>query len=258
MNPRDLFVDKLCNFTPIHTRVDRILKLGEKHDASFTFFVTAENVTSRNDEILETIVDQGHEIGSHSYAHVDFQHIDRDSARSQIERSLTVLDDYYDVQGFRAPYLTANEAAVDAARDLGLRYSSSNRGDRPEQTDGFWTLPVTRPQDAELLHSNEHTLAEVKALWAEWVGPGEVLLFHPWRLGADRFVDALADMLSESCDFLTMSEFIQGTSGCCITFDFDFLQQRQVYEHTARHLYRSPHIKETIGGWFGSTAERSS
>jgi hypothetical protein len=104
--------------------------------------------------------------------------------------------------------------------------------------------------DADVLHNNEHSLPEIKRLWADYVGSGEVLLFHPWRLGADRFVDALNEMLSASCEFVTMSEYLESRNGCCISFDFDFLEQRQVYEHTLRHLYRSPHIKESLAQRF--------
>ncbi len=246
MNPRDLLIDKFLNFTPIRTRVKRILDYGDRYGASFTFFVTAEHVTPRNDDILEEIVDRGHEIGSHSYSHIDFQHIEQEMAKKQIERSIDILNDYCDIEGFRAPYLIANDETLQAARELGLRYTSSNRGDAPEQHGEIWSLPVTRPMDAVVLHNNEHSLSEVKQLWNDYVEAGEVLLFHPWRLGADRFVDVLDEMLAAPCELVTMSEYVDNRKGCCITFDFDFLQQRQVYEHTFRHLYRSPHIKKSV------------
>ena len=245
VNLRDLFVDKFFNFTPIRTRVTRILDYADQYDASFTFFVTAEHITNNNDGILDEIVDRGHEIGSHSFAHVDFEHIEQEAAEKQIERSLDILNTYYDVEGFRAPYLMANDATLRAAREIGLRYTSSNRGNTLKRHGDIWSLPVTRPMDAVVLHNNEYSLSEVKQLWIDYVGPGEVLLFHPWRLGADRFVEVLDEMLTASCEFVTMSKYVDNRKGCCITFDFDFLHQRQVYEHTFRHLYRSPHIKQT-------------
>lgn len=246
MNVRDLLIDKFLNFTQIRTRVKRILDYGDQYNASFTFFVTAEHVTSRNDDILDEIVSRGHEIGSHSFAHVGFEEIRRDAARSQIKRSLKILNKYTEIKGFRAPYLTANEKTRKAASDLGLRYTSSNRGESPEHHGDIWSLPVTRPMDADVLHSSNYSLSEVKQLWVDHIGPGEVLLFHPWRLGATRFVDVLDDMLATSCEFVTMSEYTNNLDGCCITFDFDFLQQHQVYEHTFRHIYRSPHIKKSV------------
>ena len=250
VNLRDLFVDKFFNFTPIRTRVTRILDYADQYDASFTFFVTAEHITNNNDGILDEIVDRGHEIGSHSFAHVDFEHIEQEAAKKQIDRSLDILNTYYDVEGFRAPYLMANDATLRAAREIGLRYTSSNRGNTLKRHGDIWSLPVTRPMDAVVLHNNEYSLSEVRQLWIDYVGPGEILLFHPWRLGADRFVDVLDEMLAASCEFVTMSEYVDNREGCCITFDFDFLQQRQVYEHTFRHLYRSPHIKQSVNQYF--------
>ena len=56
--------DKFLNPEPLTRRVERILKAGRRFDARFTFFVTASQISSSRSELLNKIVDQGHEIGS--------------------------------------------------------------------------------------------------------------------------------------------------------------------------------------------------
>jgi len=242
VNVRDLFVDRLLNLEPIERRIDRILRLGDEYDARFTFYVTAGNVRPRNEHIVERIVDAGHEIGSHAYTHRGFASIEKPAARDQIQRSLDVLSEFYPVEGFRAPYLVGNEATAAACRELGLTYDSSQKGETPECEGGLWTVPVTQPQDGEIVHRTRFSTSHVVPAWCEFPGPGEVLLFHPWRLGSKRYIDALEQMLQSECAFGPVSEFIDDRSTCCITFDLDFLEMRQVYPHTFMHLFRSPHL----------------
>jgi len=242
MNYRDTFVDKFLNFESVETRIERLLKLGEQYDATFTFYITAGNISGRNEHIVEEIAAHGHEIGSHSYAHLNFGDIDETRARRQIKRSLDVLNEYYPVKGFRAPYLVGNKATERACRSLGLTYSSSNPGKQPRCDDGFWTVPVTKPQDGEVVHRTNFSTGHVRSEWIDFVGSGEVLLFHPWRIGAKKYIDTFEQLLRADCEFGSVSEFISDQSLCCLTFDLDFLSWWQVYPHTLKHLFRSPHL----------------
>ncbi len=240
--------DKFLDFQPLEKKIDQILNLGDRFSARFTFFVTTEYVNKRNDHILRKIDKSGHEIASHSHKHISFAKISRKKARYQIARSLQKLQRYSRICGFRAPYLVSNEQSDQACRDCGLVYTSSDPGKKAFYNRGLWKIPVTRPMDYQVIQSEGivDTLCIGKA-WKSFAGPGQVLLFHPWRIGSRRYVNFLEQILRMPLRFGAIEDFIDDRSLCCITFDLDFLETKQVYFHTLKHLYRSPHLNLNRG-----------
>ena len=236
--------DKFLNPEPLERRVGRILELGRKYDARFTFFVTTGHLRPRHEKLIRQIVDHGHELGSHSHDHLNFAVISYQEAKSQISRSMDVLTRFYPVSGFRAPYLRSNQAVAQACRDIGLVYQSSDPGVKPEKKGDLWEIPVTCPMDYEVIQIERCTrFSEISDRWCSFPDTGEVLLFHPWRIGARRYIEVLERMLDSHLKYTTIEQYISDHSVCSITFDLDFLETRQVYLHTIRHLFRSPHLR---------------
>lgn len=235
--------DKFFEFDRLSHKINRILELGTQYKARFTFFVTAAHINRKNDFILQKIVAAGHEVGSHAYRHVNFQDISYQKAKDQIQASLDILTQYAPVNGFRAPYLKAGPPVASACKDCGLIYHSSNPGGKTEKDKGLWHIPVTQPMDYEVIQNE--MITDTKRIGKRWVGfagPGQVLLFHPWRLGARKYIGFLEKILQKDLRFGSMTDYLSDPSICCITFDLDFLQTRQVYIHTLKHLIYSPHI----------------
>lgn len=105
--------------------VPRILALLAEYSLPATFFVpgvTAE----RYPHLVERIVDAGHEVGHHSYAH--FSPVDQDEAaeRADFERALGVLE-RFDVrpEGFRCPSWEPAWRTPALVAEYGLAYDSS-------------------------------------------------------------------------------------------------------------------------------------
>jgi peptidoglycan/xylan/chitin deacetylase (PgdA/CDA1 family) len=105
--------------------VPRILALLAEYSLPATFFVpgvTAE----RYPHLVERIVDAGHEVGHHSYAH--FSPVDQDEAaeRADFERALAVLE-RFDVrpEGFRCPSWEPTWRTPALVAEYGLAYDSS-------------------------------------------------------------------------------------------------------------------------------------
>jgi peptidoglycan-N-acetylglucosamine deacetylase len=105
--------------------VPRILALLAEYSLPATFFVpglTAE----RYPEAVERILEAGHEIGHHSYAH--FSPIDQHEAaeRADFERALEVLDRFgVRPEGFRCPSWEPTWRTPALVAEHGLAYDSS-------------------------------------------------------------------------------------------------------------------------------------
>jgi peptidoglycan/xylan/chitin deacetylase (PgdA/CDA1 family) len=105
--------------------VPRILDLLAEYSLPATFFVpglTAE----RYPQTLERILEAGHEIGHHSYAH--FSPIDQDEAaeRADFERALAALDRFgVRPEGFRCPSWEPAWRTPALVAEHGLAYDSS-------------------------------------------------------------------------------------------------------------------------------------
>ncbi len=109
--------------------VPRLLQMLEREDLPATFFVPGHTVESFPAEV-ETILAAGHEIGHHSWAHVDPGGQPADEERADMERALATLDRVgVRPQGFRSPSadLSANTLAL--LEEHGFLYDSSLMAD---------------------------------------------------------------------------------------------------------------------------------
>ncbi len=141
------------------TRV--LLRLFDELDVRATFFALGRAVEQYPD-VLKEVRDHGHEIGSHGYGHELLFRLTPDRFRSDVERSLDVIESIAGVRpiGYRAPAFSIVEQtrwAGPILADLGLRYSSSvfpfagrrygdpdvPRGPHRWPTCDLWELPLS-------------------------------------------------------------------------------------------------------------------
>ena len=84
-----------------------LLNLLRKYNAKATFFTlgsTAENFP----DLIKSIQEDGHEIASHSYSHIDLRKVSKDEFRKDFLKSLQVLENITGekILGFRAPWFS--------------------------------------------------------------------------------------------------------------------------------------------------------
>jgi polysaccharide deacetylase family protein (PEP-CTERM system associated) len=108
---------------------DRVLALCEEAGVVGTFFVLTWNA-ERHPEIVRRIVDAGHEVATHGYAHRIVYEQTPEEFRADVERAKKTLEDLTGtpVLGYRAPsfsFTTQSLWAPDVLLDLGLQYDSS-------------------------------------------------------------------------------------------------------------------------------------
>lgn len=105
--------------------VPRVLDLLRRHEIRATFFVPGHTVESFPGE-TESILEQGHEIAHHSYAHVDPSRQSRDEERADMERALHVLDSIgVKPLGYRSPSADLSESTLTLIEEHGFIYDSS-------------------------------------------------------------------------------------------------------------------------------------
>jgi len=107
----------------------RILDLFAEHDVQATFF-TLGWIAERNPGLIRRIVEAGHEVASHGYAHVRVTLQTQKDFREDVSRTRKLLEDACGeaVKGYRAASFSigrSNLWALDVLGEAGYVYSSS-------------------------------------------------------------------------------------------------------------------------------------
>lgn len=124
--PRERWSSLPCR---VEANIERILALLDEGNAKATFF-TLGWVGERYAPMVRRIVDNGHELASHGYAHRRASEQSASEFRQDVARSKRILEDIggRPVLGYRAPSFsigTRNLWALDVLHECGYRYSSS-------------------------------------------------------------------------------------------------------------------------------------
>ena len=105
--------------------VPRALDLLDRHGINGTFFVPGHTVESFPRE-TESILQRGHEIAHHSYAHVDPSQQSRHEELADMERALEVLGRIgVKPLGYRSPSADLSDSTLELVEEHGFVYDSS-------------------------------------------------------------------------------------------------------------------------------------
>lgn len=113
----------------VERNVDAILAMLNEHKAHATWF-TLGWIAERYPALVRRIVEQGHELASHGYAHLRATDQSREEFLQDITRAKSLLEDIggIAVKGYRAPSFSigrGNLWALECLGEAGYRYSSS-------------------------------------------------------------------------------------------------------------------------------------
>ncbi|MDB1123726.1 XrtA system polysaccharide deacetylase [Vibrio algarum] len=113
----------------VDVSTQRLLDIFAQHDTKATFFVLGW-VAEACPQLIKNIVEQGHELASHGYAHQKANQQTPKVFREDVYRSKSFLEDTtgVSVRGYRAPSFSidpSNEWAFEVLAELGFIYSSS-------------------------------------------------------------------------------------------------------------------------------------
>jgi len=109
--------------------VPRVLTLLKRHDLPATFFIPGHTIDSFP-EVVDTILDAGHEIAHHSYAHIDPSQQSPAEERQDMEQAMETLTRIgVKPLGFRSPSADFSQVTLSLLDEFGFLYDSSLMAD---------------------------------------------------------------------------------------------------------------------------------
>lgn len=174
----------------------RLLQLMDAHDVKATCFVLGK-VAEDHPNVVRRIDEQGHEVATHGYSHEKVYNLTPDRFRSELRRSIDVLQDLTGkpVLGHRAPYFSITDEslwALDILYEEGIRYDSSIH---PVMNDRYG-IPDADRQPSHIETPSGYSLLEVPVATFPLprvnvpCGGGAYLRIYPYWLQS-QFISAL-------------------------------------------------------------------
>jgi polysaccharide deacetylase family protein (PEP-CTERM system associated) len=184
------------------------LRILEINDIRATFFVLGW-VAEREPFLVREILDRGHEIGSHGYAHELVFNQSPEDFREDLRRSIGAIADVTGEMpaGYRAPSFSINDSclwALDIIADFGFTYDASilpvrmrhyganGVSKRPHKLEnGLWEFPAATMEAAgiELPFGGGGYFRLYPFLVTRWAthrlnaaGRPAMVYLHPWEL----------------------------------------------------------------------------
>ncbi|QYJ03083.1 polysaccharide deacetylase [Nocardioides panacisoli] len=190
--------------------VPRLLEILRRQDVLATFFVPGLTAETYPDTVRR-IVDGGHDIAHHGYAHEPMGTLTEDQEAAVLDRGLQALADVADVRpvGYRAPWWELNWHSADLLHERGFLYDSSLLdGDRPYEmacarTTGASIVQV--PVDWALDDWEQY------AFYPGWTGSG--VIESPAKVREMWQLEAEALHRERGCFVLTNHPFLSGRPG---------------------------------------------
>jgi peptidoglycan-N-acetylglucosamine deacetylase len=187
----------LGSFRGVDEGMPRLLDSVAELGIRCTFFTTAD-VARRAPAIVERLVSEGHELGSHSVTHPRFDRLTPDAARREIDESASVLRRFAPVTSFRAPYLVFPEEFLPMLIEAGFTVDSSAARYKIGNDRNISTLRTDCGTLVRVPASITSSALRLPRLLREhWLGilaTPLVLFVHPWE-----FVDLRGEKLRWDC-----------------------------------------------------------
>jgi len=178
---------------PRHTEI--ILDILKEHNIRATFFVVGKNANLHS-EIVKREILEGHEIGNHTYSHIDLQKSSPSTIEADILKTEEILYEIceYRPKLLRPPGGKYGETACLSAKKLDYRLA-------------LWTIDSkdwSKPTPEKII---EKILSTTKS--------GDILLFHDFIAGTSPTPAAISKIIptlkSQGYKFVTVSELITST-----------------------------------------------
>jgi len=178
--------------------VEFVIEMGKKQGHKYTFFIVGK-LARDNPGLVEYVLKNGHEVGSHSLQHVIPCRLDKESFYEELIESKKILESQgAKVSGFRAPHLLLNDSQYELIAKAGYRYSSSKLWDHHPIEYGNGDYPITEiPVTFEDWTCIKYRgdPGKLTKLVSDAARPGSVMLLHATFLASENFKDLWGEVL---------------------------------------------------------------
>jgi Predicted xylanase/chitin deacetylase len=174
-----------------------LLELFEKTNIRTTFFTTGD-VARHFPITIQSIVDAGHELGCHGDTHAPFDTLDRETARREIQNSMSELRRFYPVQSFRAPNLRFPDEYLPLLEEADIRLDASQAKYKPTYWFRKHCQTKLKRVPASITSSVLRLPIWVRCFFLQRLKDPAILFVHPWE-----FVDFRSSNLRLDCRFRT-------------------------------------------------------
>lgn len=170
----------------------RILDILEKHHVKATFFLTGKWV-EKFPSYARRIVNDGHEIGNHTYSHPDAVTISSSAFKSDIEKAETIIKKTTGQSPhpyFRFPYGSYNTTSLQAVGEAGYPYSIQ------------WSL--------DTIDWKQPSIDVIADRIKTGASNGDIILMHIGSQNTPEAVDQVIPLLkAKGYQLVTLSELLQ-------------------------------------------------
>jgi peptidoglycan-N-acetylglucosamine deacetylase len=127
--------------------VPRILHMLKKRNIQSTWFIPGHTIETYPD-VCKMIVEHGHEIALHGYAHENFNSLPAEEEWEILQRSVQVAEALVGrkPKGFRSPAWDVSSRTIEFLEELGIMYDSSQMGND-------YSVSFSRYRDEHSKHS---------------------------------------------------------------------------------------------------------
>ena len=169
---------------------EKILDILNQYGGKATFFVLGDRVNVRKNTLIR-IVNEGHEIGNHSWSHRQLTHLTADEIKDQIMMTRAKI---YDVTGkdcliVRPPYGLCNDVVKEIGRNLGVTFVN-------------WSVDTLdwKTKDAQAIYN------EV----IKNVSDGALILCHDlYKTTVDAIETVVPQLIDEGYQLVTISQLME-------------------------------------------------
>ena len=223
--------------------LNNIFNILEKYEAKFTFSIVA---SIAKEELIETIMNKGHEIASHSLYHVKHKGLSFETQFNYISKSLELLNNYgANIQGFRAPYNSYDTNTFKCLNKLNIIYDAGVRKEESyrkilqpfhimidDVESRFVSFPVFNISDESLDELPQHIVLKSFIEHIDNLPDNgiSVLQLHPIRIGQEKYLQFFNELVSHittnGFKMPTLTEVLNKKNimpAICLTGDIDCL-----------------------------------
>ncbi len=164
---------------PDKVYTDKILALLKAHNAKGTFFMLGENTIGK-DEVIQRVIQQGHQVASHLYSHVNYAKVPAETGAQQLAESVVKTQDILEKASGKRPQYVRMPHGID----------------RP------WIREVARQQGVVLVNWTfgydwfNQSKEDMTRNYTTNVKPGVIILMHDGGK-RQKTVDVLAALLQD-------------------------------------------------------------